>query len=169
MSLDIETRLRVFLASAPRTVRRVETLEISHPDMSQTFYLWRQPFSGTITTETGTRTVQPLNFKTKLAGSEANLDQNFEISLDTTDVEDTFREQMDLIPLATQDRVTCIYREYLSDDLTDIVAGPAVLQVEDVSYEVGAATLHAVSPRFNTTRTGEIYAPRDVPMLRGFL
>ena len=32
-----------------------------------------------------------------------------------------------------------------------------------------AASLSAVTPRLNITRTGEIYSPRDVPMLRGFL
>lgn len=168
MSLDLETRLRVFLASAPPAVRAIQTLEISHSSMSQTFCLWREPYTGTITTEAGTRTVQPLNFEVKLAGSEANLDQNFEIRIDLVDVEDIFRAQMDLIPLNTLERIQVIYREYLSDDLTDVVA-IAQLQVESISYQVGAATLSAVSPRLSMTRTGESYVPRDVPMLRGFL
>lgn len=169
MSLDLETRLRVFLASAPQSVRSIQTLEISHSAMTKTYYLWREPYAGTITTEAGERAVEPLNFQIKLAGAEGHLDQNFEIRIDTTDIEDEFRAQMDLIPLGTSEKVRVVYREYLSDDLSDIVAGPAALQVESVSYQVGVATIAAVSPRYNSTRTGEIYTPRAVPMLRGFL
>jgi hypothetical protein len=168
MSLDLETRLKVFLASSPAAVRAIQTLEISHSDMSQTFYLWREPYEGQITTEDGVRTVQPLNFEVRLAGSELNLDQNFEILIDTVSIEDEFREQLDLIALDTQERIRCVYREYLSDDLTDVLTR-AVLQVESISYELGAASIVATAPRLNTTRTGELYAPRDVPMLRGFL
>jgi len=61
-----------------------------------------------------------------------------------------------------------VYREYLSDDLQ----GPqavAVLQIESITYMLGAAGISAVSPRLNITRTGELYVPRDIPMLRGFL
>lgn len=169
MSLSLEDRLRVFLASAPRNIRRIETIEISHSAMTQTFYLWREPYEGEITTEDGVRTVQPLNMEIKLAGDEGHLDQSFEIRIDTTDVEDEFREQMDLIPLDTLEKIRCVYREYLSDDLTEMVAGPAVLQVESISYQIGAALISAVTPKYSITRTGENYVPRDVPMLRSFI
>jgi hypothetical protein len=169
MSLDLDSRLRVVLASVPQTVRSISVLQFSHSTMTQVFYLWREPYEGAVTLEDGSVvTVQPLNFEEKLAGSEENLDQNFQINLDTTDIEDTFREQMDLVPLDSSERVECVYREYLSDDITAIVAGPAVLQVEAVSYQIGAATITACSPRLNVTSTGEIYAPRDCPTLRGF-
>lgn len=168
MSLDLEHKLRVFFASAPQTVRNVATLEISHSAMSTTYYLWREPYAGTITTEDGARTVQPCNFEVKPAGTQAHLDQVFEIRLDTTDIDDAFRSEMDRVPLDTAERVRCVFREYLSDDLADPLSR-AVLQVESVAYQIGAATITASSPRLNMTRTGEIYAPRDVPMLRSFL
>lgn len=169
MSLDIETRLKTWLASAPAAVRSVQTLEIRHSAMSKAYYLWREPYEGTITTEAGVRTVSPVHFEVKLAGAEGHLDQNFEIRLDTTDIEDEFREQLDRIPIDTAEKIVVIYREYLSDDLTDIVSGPATLQVEGVNFQLGAASISAVSPRYNITSTGERYVPRDIPMLRGFL
>jgi hypothetical protein len=168
VSLDFETRLRVFLASAPRAVHAIPTLEFSHSAMSQVWYFWREPYQGEITTEDGVQVVLPLNIEIKLAGTEAHLDQNFEIRLDTTDINDEFRDELDRIPVDSAERVRCVYREYLSDDLTDPLAR-AVLQVESVSYMLGAATFAAVSPRLNITRTGELYVPRDVPMLRSFL
>lgn len=168
MSLDIEQRLREFFASAPQRIHRIETLEISHSSMTKTYYLWREPYAGEITTEDGVRTVQPLNFQAKIAGSEGHLDQVFEIPLDTTDVENDFRTEMERVPLDTTERVRLVYREYLSDDLTDVLTR-AVLQVESVVYSLGAAKITAVSPRLNINSTGERYTPRDAPMLRGFL
>lgn len=169
MSLDLETRLKTWLASAPQTVHEIHTLQISHSAMTKTYYLWREPYAGTITTESGAVAVECLNFEVKLAGAEGHLDQSFEITIDTTDVEDEFREQLDLIPIDTDEDIQIVYRGYLSDDLTDIVAGPITLQVESLTFQVGAAKIIAVSPRLNTTRTGELYVPRDIPMLRGFL
>lgn len=168
MSLDLEQRLLVFFASAPQTVHRVEMLEISHSAMTKTYYLWREPYVGEVTTEDGVRTMQPLNFQATVAGAEGNLDQIFEIPLDTTDVEDDFRSEMARIPLETTERVRLVYREYLSDDLTDMLSR-AVLQVESVVYALGMAKISAASPRYNMTTTGERYVPRDVPMLRAWL
>lgn len=168
MSLDLESRLRTFLASAPPTIHPVQTLEISHSAMSQTFHLWREPYAGTTSVGGVARSMQPCNIEIKLAGSQGHLDQKFDIRLGLVDIENVFREQLDRIPVTTAEKIVVIYREFLSDDL----AAPQAtvrLQAESISYVKGAASISAVSPRFNITRTGELYAPRDVPMLRGFL
>ncbi len=164
MSLDLETALRTFLASAPQTVHAIQTLQISHSAMSQAWHLWREPYVGVA----GGYTMQPCNIEIKLAGSAGHLDQKFDIRLGLVDIEDAFRAELDLIPVTTQEKIAVVYREYLSNDLVNAQA-TATLQVESVSYVKGAATISAVSPRLNITRTGELYAPKDIPMLRGFL
>jgi hypothetical protein len=169
MSLDLEQALKVFFASAPQTVHPIQTIEISHPSLSTVWRLWREPVAGTITTpEDGAVAVLPANIEIALAGSEGTLDQRFQIKLGTVDIEDAFRAQMDLIPIDTVEKITVIYREYLSDNLAEPQA-VARLEVESISYAIGAATLSAVSPRLNLMRTGLLYTPRDIPMLRGFL
>lgn len=169
MALDLETRLRAFLASAPQTAHPVATLQISHSAMSKTYHLWREPYAGTTTIEGAVVVnMQPANIDIKLAGSEGHLDQKFDIRLDLVDIDDEFREQMDRIPIDTAEKIALVYREFLSDDLATVQA-KTLLQIESVSYTKGAATLSAVSPRLNITRTGELYAPKDIPMLRGFL
>lgn len=168
MSLDIEQRLKVFLASAPQNIYAIQTLEISHSFMTKVYYLWREPYKGKITTETGIKIVEPVNLEIKMAGSENNLDQKFNIAIDLTDINDEFREQLDKIPLTTDEKIKIIYREYLSDNLTETLA-QANLQAESVSFTIGAASIVAVQPRLSMTRTGEIYSPRVIPMLRGFL
>lgn len=168
MSLDLETRLRTFLASAPQTMHPVQTLEISHSAMSETFHLWREPYAGTTTVDGAARTMRPVNFETKLAGSEGHLDQKFSIAISTVDDDNTLRNELDRIPVNTLEKIVVIYREFLSDDLSSPQA-TARLQVEAISYVKGAANITAVSPRLNMLRTGETYTPKDVPMLRGFL
>jgi hypothetical protein len=168
MSLDLEQQLREFFASAPQTKYRIEVVEISHSAMTKVYRLWREPFDGEVTTEDGLVPVQPMNFEIERAGSERHLDQVYKVRLDTVDVSDEFHGQLDRIPLNTEERIRIVLREYLSDDLADMQTR-AVLQAESISHSLGAAVITAASPRLNVTRTGEIYAPRDVPMLRNFL
>ena len=169
MSADIDTRLKRFFASAPQTKYPISVISISHSSMSKTWHLWRESVIGTVITEAG-ETIHPegAKFSEKLAGTPAHLDQEYDFTLDTVDIEDTFRAELDRIPIKTQEKIGLVFRQYLSDDLTypSLVAR---LQVESLSYERGAATIAAVSPRLNITRTGELYTPRDIPMLRGFL
>ena len=114
------------------------------------------------------RQARPAGIAVRRAGSDAFLDQVFEIELDLTDAQDEFRERLRLIPLQSSERVRCVYRGYMSDDLTDIAEGPAILRVEATTFRRGRAIVSAVSPRLNVNRTGILYAPRDIPMLRGF-
>jgi hypothetical protein len=168
MSLDLERRLRTFLASAPQASWPIQTLQISHSAMSRTYHLWREPYAGQTVVDGVLVDMEVCNIEIKLAGNEGHLDQRFDIRIDLIDIEDEFREQLDRIPVNTTEKIRIVYREYLSDDLTTAQA-TAVLQAESVSYAIGAAAISAVSPRLNMTRTGELYAPKGIPMLRGFL
>lgn len=168
MSLDLESRLRGFLASAPQNVWPIATLQIGHSAMSKTYQLWREPYAGVTSAAGVAMDMEPCNFEIKLAGSAGHLDQKFDIRLGLVGNEDEFREQLDRIPVDTAEKIRIVYREYLSDDLDEPQA-TAALEAESISYVIGAASISAVSPRLNVTRTGELYAPKDVPMLRGFL
>jgi hypothetical protein len=168
MSLDLEAKLRVFLASAPQAVHAIQVIEISHPSMSRTFWLWREPYASAVTIDGVPRTVEPANIEIGLAGAQGHLDQIFQIRIGLADSMDVFRSEIDRIPVNTRVKATLVYREYLSDNLVEAQA-TARLQVESVSWMMGAASITASSPRLNATRTGELFSPKDVPMLRGFL
>lgn len=167
--LDLEARLRVFFASAPQNIHVIPVLEISHSQMLKVYYLWKEPYFGSVKINgTTTVAVEPVHMEIKLAGTENDLDQKFEIKVSTVDIQNEFRDALDSIPLNTTEKVRVVYREYLSDDLNTEQAS-SILQAESISYVVGTASIMAVSPRLNISRTGELYNPRDVPMLRGFL
>ncbi|MES2207292.1 MAG: hypothetical protein V4525_10945 [Pseudomonadota bacterium] len=166
--IDLESQLRIFFASSPQTKHPIQTIQISHTAI-ETYYLWPEQEVGSVVLEDAT-TVQmrPINLMIKLADSEGHLDKQYTISFDITDATDEFREALDDIPLNTKEKVLVTYREYLSDDLTTVQAR-AKLEVESISYTRTTATISAVSKRLNLTRTGEVYTPRTIPMLRGFL
>lgn len=169
MALDLAERLRVFYASAPQRIREITTVSIEHPLLSQTWHLWPEPYAGTVTLETGaTAAMRPCAMAVEPAGSPSHLDQVYRIGLDTTDPEDTFRTELDRIPLDDETPVQLTYRKYLSDDLTDVQARE-IVYVETTAWERGKALLTAAAPRFNLLRTGRVYAPRDIPMLRAFV
>ena len=168
MSTDLETRLREYFAVSPPALRTIGVLVISHSALARRFVFWPEPYVGQVVSdEYGLLDVQYAPMMLDRAGSEGNLDQEFRITLDTTDVQDDFRGQMDAIPLNTAERIRIDILTYLSDDLT-AQQESATLQAETVSWVVGTATITAVVPRYNVLSTGELYEPGVVPMLRAF-
>jgi len=169
MSIDIEQRLREFLASAPQTKYMIEVISISHSALTKTYHLWKEQTDGAVVDEySNTLIVQSTNLNVALAGSPDNLDQKFNISIDTTDPENILRKELDRIALDTTEKIILTYRVYLSDDLTEPQAVQR-LQVESITYTRGVAALSAIAPKLNVTRTGELYTFSRFPMLRGFL
>jgi len=168
MAQDVEPRLREYLASAPQKIYPMRVVSFSHSAMSKTWHLWREGVAGTVRTEAGEMVeVLCANVEVEVAGTPANLDQQFQIALDTTDIDDLFREELDRIPLDTEEYMRVMYREYLSDDLLNPMAVVA-LEALSVSFQVGSAGIMAYAPRYNVSRTGELYEPRVIPMLRAF-
>lgn len=167
--LDLEERLKIFFASAPQNIHPIQMIEISHSQMLKTYYLWKEPYYGSVKINGTTDVdVEPVHMEISLSGSNNDLDQKFEIKISTVDIQNEFRDALDSIPISTTEKVRIIYREYLSDDLNTEQA-MTTLQAESISYVVGTCSIKAVSPRLNISRTGELYSPRDIPTLRGFL
>lgn len=168
MNQDIEYRLREYFAVTPPAVRQIGVLVISHSALARRFVFWSEPYSGkVISDEYGELDVQYAPLMFDIAGSEAALDQEYRITLDTTDVQDGFRDQLDAIPLDTKELIRIDILTFLSDDLASQQEA-AALQAETVSWVIGTATITAVAPRYNVLSTGELYEPAVIPMLRAF-
>ena len=165
---DLEERLKVFWASSPKKFHRVFVISIFHSLMSKTYYLWREPYSSPVTIpDVGVVSPTPANIDATVSGSETDLDQKVDINIDTTYSLAILRSELDRIPLGA-DNIAIGYYEYLSDDLINCLSR-ADLQCESISFMRGTATMTAISPRLNKTRTGSVYSPKDFPTLRGFL
>ena len=169
MAEDLAYRLRQYLLCAPQNIYGIGVVTFSHSAMSKVWNVWRESQAGQVRFENGVlMDVLPVNISVELAGTPANLDQAYKIAIDTTDIDDLFREELDRIPLDTQEFMEVQYREYLSDDLETPLAG-VTLEALSISCQIGACAIQANAPRYNVARTGELYAPRDIPMMRAFL
>jgi hypothetical protein len=158
-----------YLSSAPHIVR-LQLLELSHADFSQSYYLVRNNTRGvTVTHEDASShayTYCPMSIK--LLGSGNDLDQVLDITLG--DVGDIVATEMANVleqgSMAT--KPSLVYREYRSDDLTAPLYTSSTLQIEAVVLSKEGAAFRAKARSFNATRTGETYRIEKFPTLAAF-
>ena len=159
-----------FLASKSSTVK-LETLEISHPSFSQTYYVVRNATKGmTATLESGENIFfeyYPLEISDN--GSRENLDFGIDITLG--DLGELLPQEIDrVIEAETFDiKPTVVYREFRSDYLDSPMFGPYILQAPNLNFKKQGASFRAEAPSLNINKTGEVYNLERFPMLRGFL
>lgn len=160
--------LRVWLASAPQTVRRIVTCQIAHSKLTRTRYCCNNGFPVTAWAAGEMREHEPTNFLIELAKSDNTLDQDYTMSFDMTDRQDEFRNELKRIPFGDKEMVKVTLREFLSNDLASPLT-EVELDLEKIAYTRGAASFSIAPPRMNKTATGRTYSPRDISSIRGFL
>lgn len=159
-----------FLNTAPSIIQ-YETLEISHPSFTQTFYIVRNNTAGlTAYLEDHTQvtfTYYPI--RVTPAQTKRDLDQVF--SFEIGDLGELLPTQIDAIAAAGtfNTKPTVKYRLYRSDILTQVMYGPVELQVTAFACNREGAVFEAKAQSLNMNRTGQVYTLDRFPMLRGFL
>lgn len=169
--MELEDKLKVFLASSPNTYYSIPIIVIKHSSFGALGFWKEGVIKKDWLLEDGTKVdLESANLEVKLSSSENDLDQKINIAIDTVDSEDRLRNTLDSIPLYSEEKILVEYREYLSDDFTQFKAvATASLQVEGLAYEHGVCVISAVVPRLNNKKTGRVYDIRTFPTLRGFL
>lgn len=159
-----------FLGSKSNVVY-LETLEISHPAFTRTYYIVRNAIGGiTATTENGTsRTFEYYPLRIRPTSSQDDLEQA--VDVDLGDIGEILPAELDAIANAglMKTKPLVVYRAWRSDDLTAPIAGPYNLEMPDLSSNHEGSTFKARAASLNTNRTGELYRLDRFPMLRGFL
>ena len=160
-----------FFSKSERSEIMVETIEIYHPNFSQTYYLQyvsRNPI--TVKDENGVSfTCQPCPMKLKRLGSSGDLEQAMQLSIG--DVGMIIAEEMLNIEKADGFTVkpVCKIRAYSSKDLNTIVFGTFVLEITDVQTTEQGSLLEVRPPNLNVSGTGQLYTVQRFPMLLGFI
>lgn len=160
-----------FFLNSASSIVPLETMVISHPSFSKTYYIVRNAINGiTATLEdatTHTFTYYPLSIKRN--GATDDLDQKLEIQLG--DLGQVVPAEIDnCVSAGTQGtKPTLIYRSFRSDDLTAPMDGPYTYEIASIGTKGANAAFTAQAPRLNNNRTGEIYTVARFPMLVGFL
>ncbi len=154
-----------FLNSQPEEERIFETVEIQHPDLSQTFRFVRDSEQLTAKDEDEiNRDYDPIAFTSDNSKISDDLDQLVNFNL--PDVENILDDEIDRIDLGDQDKATITYRIYISTNLNEIAEGPFIYDLESISQGKGIFTIQSGIPRLNTRETGQTYNFNDFPMLR---
>lgn len=160
------TAAEFFLSSSTGVVR-LDTIEISHPDFSQTYRLVRNAPAG-ITADGDDYEYCPM--RVLPIASTDDLVQALSITLG--DVGEIIAKEIEAVWEANgmNERPTLTYRAFRSDDLAAPIAGSErVLEIASVTTTREGASFEAQAPELNASRTGILYALEDFPMLRGFL
>jgi hypothetical protein len=165
------TDYAAYFLSSKSSVVYLETLEISHPSFSQTYWIVRNAIGGiTATLETAVAQAfvyYPLRIRP--VGASDDLDQVLRVDLG--DLGEIIPKEIDAITAAGTMGIkpTVKYRAWRSDDLTEPLVGPLVLEIADLSSNREGSSFEASAPKFNINRTGELYRLERFPMLRGLL
>jgi hypothetical protein len=161
-----------YLDSSP-AVYRIEGLEISHSDFSQTFYvqgdvnddltLGRNVGGG----DDATFIFVPLELKPLRSSND--LDAGFQVNLG--DVGEFLAQEIDNVISGDgfSEKPQVIYRVWTSEDLTEPAISPQTFEIVDLNFSRQGASFTAKARQLNLNRTGERYTLERFPMLAGFL
>jgi len=160
-----------YFLNSPGSVEEYELLEITHPNFTEDYFVVRNCVDGlTVTLEDSSdQFFQHYPLQIKRAVSNDTLDQVFEVQLG--DLGEIITREIKAVRAADgfNTRPTVIYRTYRSDDLSEPMEGPIVLEITDLGRNEAGAYFEAKPPEVNMNKTGETYSFERFETLRGFL
>jgi hypothetical protein len=160
-----------YFLNSKSNVVYLDLIEISHPNFTQTYRKVRNNTKGvTVTLEDGAEaTFDYYPMKVTPVSQQNDLDQAIKVTLG--DLGDILPTEFEAVCEANAFDVkpTVKYYAYRSDDLTEPLIGPWVMEVTSFTYDREASEFEAKAPSLNINRTGELYKLERFPMLRGFL
>jgi len=160
-----------YLGSAP-SIRELDTLEITHPNFTQTYRLVRNKTDGLDAFVEGPS--GPFHFdyypmQITPVGSGSDLSQALQVTLG--DLGDIVQKEIAAITLANKMNIrpVAIFRTFRSDVLTlGPMFGPLTLEISRITCSSEGNSFECHAPEVNNSRTGVIYTIEQFPMLAGF-
>ena len=160
--MTVESRLREILTTYPASVYIIDTLTISHTDLTQTYYLTLEPEGITI----GGQYYEPANFTASLATTKSDLDEIYTFTI--SDISNVLDDELENIPLDTVENIQIDYKAFNSDDLS-APAKESNTEVLSLNQEKGKFTAVCGYRRLNDRRTGVEQNYTLFPMLRAYI
>jgi hypothetical protein len=160
-----------FFLNGPSSVVHLETVQISHPAFSKTYWIVRNAMNGMLLTlEDGTQQFfdyYPLGLSAQ--GASDDLDQTLTITLG--DLGTMIPQEIDRCVQANMmsTRPLVVYRVYRSDNVSAPIDGPFYYQIKPIASKKKTSTITAGAPSLNLNQTGEAYRMDRFTSMRGFL
>ena len=140
----------------------VETLVISHPEFTKSYYIVRNLIDG-VTLAGKNYVYVPV----RLSGPNYSDDMDMSIQVDLGDVGDIVSKELQNVSDFTIEP-SVIYKCYRSDDYSSPIYGPLTLTITDISFTRQGCSFQAHVPFLNRTAIGETFNTYRFPMLKGF-
>lgn len=161
-----------YLDSSP-SVYKIEGLEISHSDFSQTYFI-QKSVDQTLTLGISTSQYEPEDFiyvpmAIKPLRASSDLESGITVSLG--DVGEFIAKEIDNVISGDgfSEKPVVKYRIWTSDDLDEQKLGPEIYEISKINFSREGAEFVATARQLNLNRTGERYTISRFPMLAGFL
>jgi hypothetical protein len=164
--------LENYFYTSPSRVKRYQTIEISHSSFSHLYRVCRNCSLDGLQANIEDGTLASFDYypmEIKRSGEQNNLDQSLTISFG--DLGEILPQEIDRVVSAdtSLEYPQIKYREFRSDDLTTVLAGPELYRIETIAFTKTQSTFDVVAPRLNLYGSGLIYNNNDLPMLNGFI
>ena len=162
-----------FLLDSKRSIIEFETIELSHPAFTQSYFIVRNHPSGlTLGVESLDGSFQQVEFQyvpMTVTPTAFRNDLDFGLEISFGDLGEILQVEANRVLASPENRVkpNLIYRGYRSDDLSAPMNGPFELTINDITFNRDGATFIADARRLNLTRIGEVYTTQRFKGLRG--
>ena len=125
-----------FFLNASSDVAELETLEISHPSFTKTYYIVRNATNGLTATIETSAVIDFQFYPLEITPSKSSNDLDQSITVNIGDVGQVLPTELDAVATADTFKIkpTVKYRLFRSDDLSGPMLGPIILQVESFSF-----------------------------------
>ena len=169
MAYTPEELYELYLHNNPEEQRLIETISITHSEISQDYYIVREPDGETLFLEDGTEQFfQGVNFEVSKSTDSDDLDEEFSIVFD--DADGTLKNEASRITISSSEFPVVTYRAYIDSDVSSPAYGPIKLQGTSMTAgNDGQVTVTAKSPSLNVNRCGELYTYERFSSLKSFL
>lgn len=165
------SRYTEYFLKSKSSVVELDTLEISHPSFTQVYRIVRNATQGVTVTLEDLSVVEFQYRPMKIVPVSNRDDLDQFIRIDLGDLGEILPRELDAVFNANDfsSKPIVKYRAYRSDDLTEPLLGPWILEIGEFSFNRMGASFEAKAPRLNINRTGELYRIERFPMLRGYV
>lgn len=164
-------RYAEFVLHSNSDIALLETLEISHPMFSQSYFIVRNAIEGiTATLETGVQQrFEYYPMKIDRLASRDNLDSGLRVTFG--DLGEILPKEIDRVRAGDGFSIDIkgIFRVYRSDDLSSPLEAPLTLVIPEMSFNAEGSMFDSKAPSLNVNKTGILYSYTPFKGLRGFI
>lgn len=163
--------LTEFFLAAKKNVVQIDTLELSHPSWTKSYFVVRNARKGFVGRLENSldQFFQYVPMQVTNLGAKGDLDTG--VSIVFGDLGETLPKELQRIrdDDAFNVKPSVIYRVYASDAPTVILEGPFRFVAKALGFNRNGCQFEARAPGLNYSTTGMLYTLERFPMLRGAL